>query len=132
MKRRSMDSNNKHALLLGMFHGSYSKKKLGQEFRDKIRCDAMVKRGYNVKTLDNKHDKEDLVKNHCYANFTSRKMIPSMEEKWGKSISFDQVILDYFFCPVSLLCRLCMQYMLLIRTFSSNSRIVGLKSVGTD
>lgn len=108
----------KNALLLGMVFSIEKDPLTGQMFRDRVRCEAMERLGFNVKTLDDKHDGDveraasdptsfsDDDKNyakrgtHCRANFAQcRRMLKSMEDAWGVDQSFDQIILDYFFCP---------------------------------
>ena len=87
-------------LLLGMVFGSEKRAKRGQEYRDRVRCEALENIGYNVKTLDNKHT-DLLLEKHCQASFTdSRRMMTSMREKWGEGSRFNHIILDYFFSPV--------------------------------
>ena len=88
-------------LLLGMVFSDETEPKRGQEYRDRVRCEALETLGYSVKTLDNKH-KDDVLTNgkHCTANFAdSRRMLKSMNTRWEKSI-FDHIILDCFFSPV--------------------------------
>ena len=46
----------KTALLLGMVYSNEKDPITGQMFRDRVRCEAMEKLGYIVKTLDDKHD----------------------------------------------------------------------------
>ena len=46
----------KTALLLGMVYSNEKDPITGQMFRDRVRCEAMEKLGYVVKTLDDKHD----------------------------------------------------------------------------
>jgi hypothetical protein len=77
--------------------------KRGQEYRDRIRCEALEKHGYTVRTLDNKHTDHNIASGkHCQANFAdARRMVRSIESKWGKGQVFDEIILDYFFSPVS-------------------------------
>jgi hypothetical protein len=91
----------KNALLLGMVYSEEFVPKRGQEFRDRVRCVALEKHGYDVMTLDNKHDKsKNSLGKHCMASFTdARRMSRSMQAQWG-SINFDEIILDYFFSPV--------------------------------
>lgn len=87
------------ALLLGVVFATEQRAKRGQEYRDRVRCEAMEKIGYNVRTLDNKHSDVGLEK-HCTANFSdTRRMMKSMEAKWHGE-KFDHIILDYFFSPV--------------------------------
>ena len=92
------------ALLLGVVFAKEQRAKRGQEYRDRVRCEAMENLGYSVRTLDNKHSDAGLDK-HCTANFSdTRRMMKSMEAKWD-GIKFDHVILDYFFSPVRKLAR---------------------------
>lgn len=90
-----------HALLLGMVFSEEQEPKRGQEYRDRVRCEAMEDLGYKVFTLDNKH--QDYVLGHgkhCQANFAdARRMFRSIKARWG-SAKFDHIILDYFFSPV--------------------------------
>lgn len=89
----------KNALLLGMVYSEETVPKRGQEYRDRVRCIALERLGYNVYTLDNKHSDVGL-QQHCNANFSDcRRMMRSIESKWG-NIQFDGVFLDYFFSPV--------------------------------
>lgn len=96
----------KETLLLGMVFSEEMEPKRGQEFRDRVRCEALEKMGYSVKTLDNKHDDmEARFGKHCRANFAdSRRMLKSMRSKWGGNFQFDDIILDYFFSPVIYFC----------------------------
>ena len=91
----------KRALLLGMVFSEEKSPKRGQEYRDRVRCEALEKHGYAVRTLDNKHTDHNIASGkHCQANFAdSRRMLKSMKAKWGKCV-FDEIILDYFFSPV--------------------------------
>lgn len=92
-----MSSTN--ALLLGCVYSKEYEPKRGQEFRDRVRCEALERHGYNVYTLDNKHE-DTSIPQHCTANFTdARRMFKAMETRWS-SIKFDEIILDYFFSPV--------------------------------
>jgi hypothetical protein len=87
------------ALLLGVVFAKEQRAKRGQEYRDRVRCEAMENLGYDVRTLDNKHSDAGLDK-HCNANFSdTRRMMKSMDAKWNGE-KFDHVILDYFFSPV--------------------------------
>lgn len=91
-------------LLLGMVYSTEKDPKTGQMFRDRVRCEAMENLGYDVKTLDDKHDGSDAqyvrLGKHCETNFANqRRMIKAMQQAWGSDICFDQIILDYFFCP---------------------------------
>ncbi len=89
-----------HVLLLGMVFSEEFEPKRGQEYRDRVRCEAMEKLGYRIKTLDDKHEDTD-IEQHCTANFAgARRMLSAMGKRW-KDPFFDHVILDYFFSPVS-------------------------------
>ena len=96
-----MSSQQEKVLLLGMVFSNEMEPNIGQEFRDRVRCEALESLGYSVKTLDNKHSDTVLAHGkHCRTNFTSfRRMFKSMQSKWG-SFEFDHIILDYFFSPV--------------------------------
>ena len=95
------DIDDKMVLLLGMVFSSEQRhNKRGQEYRDRIRCEALEHLGYEVRTLDNKHS-DGLLSKHCHASFTDfRRMEKNMQLKWGKP-QFVHVILDYFFSPVN-------------------------------
>jgi hypothetical protein len=98
-------------LLLGMvFATELRPNKRGQEYRDRVRCEALENRGFDVRTLDNKHCDKDLRK-HCHASFTDfRRMKTNMREKWGET-TFDHLILDYFFSPVrNFICTMYTQF----------------------
>ena len=83
-----------NVLLLGMVFSSEDTPKRGQEYRDRVRCEALERCGFVVKTLDNKHDDTVLPK-HCNANFAdTRRMMRSIAKKWTSEV-FDHVILDY-------------------------------------
>ncbi|KAJ1411527.1 hypothetical protein B484DRAFT_482627 [Ochromonadaceae sp. CCMP2298] len=93
----SQDREN--TLLLGVVFASELLPKRGQEYRDRVRCEALENIGYNVRTLDNKHA-DDKLEKHCEANFSdTRRMMKSMDCKWPRE-QFHHVILDYFFSPV--------------------------------
>ena len=86
-------------LLLGMVFSSEAIPKRGQEYRDRVRCEALERLNYKVKTLDNKHSDTTLSK-HCNANFSdTRRMVKAITGKWDGE-TFDHVILDYFMSPV--------------------------------
>jgi len=93
---------NDSVLLLGMvFAHSATEPKRGQEFRDRVRCEAVNKLGYQVYTLDDKHSDFDILE-HCDANFADpRRMVKRMKTRWTESIKFQHIILDYFFSPVN-------------------------------
>ena len=67
--------------------------KVGQEFRDRVRCEALEQLGYLVRTLDDKHADDVLLHSkHCRANFTQpRRMLKATAAKWGK-IQLDHII----------------------------------------
>lgn len=97
------DRDAKKVLLLGMVYSDEMSPKRGQEFRDRVRCAAVETKGYNVYSLDDKHDDQAhcVAGKHCKANFAdSRRMTISIHKIWGKQVSFDVIILDYFFSPV--------------------------------
>ena len=87
---------------MGMVFSEVQSPRRGQEYRDRVRCEGLEKHGYDVYTLDDKHDDVAISSGrHCTANFTSeRRMMKSIDSKWG-SIVFDDIMLDYFFSPVS-------------------------------
>ena len=92
-------------LLLGMVYSEEMEPKRGQEFRDRVRCEALEKFHHcSAYSLDNKHSTESSrLGKHCTANFAdSRRMLKSIKDTWGNDISFDLIILDYFFSPVRL------------------------------
>jgi len=93
-------SSQENVLLLGMVFSNELMPSIGQEFRDRVRCEALESLGYSVKTLDNKHlDTSMAHGKHCRTDFTcSRRMFKAMQSKWG-SFQLDHVILDYFFSP---------------------------------
>ena len=97
-----MSAREEAVLLLGMVFSNEFVPKVGQEFRDRVRCESLESLGYSVKTLDDKHDDSKLEHNkHCRANFGQpRRMLKAMAEKWGDSLQLDHIILDYFFSPV--------------------------------
>lgn len=111
MNRRSRP----RALLLGMVYSEEMEPKRGQEYRDRVRCEALQNIGYNVYTLDNKHEDEVLSNGrHCTANFAdARRMLRSMQNRW-MDYSFNEVILDYFFCPVRVFSAFLVYYTTLI------------------
>lgn len=100
MKKHEM-SGSSEILLLGMvFAHQATEPKRGQEFRDRVRCQAVKNLGYSVYTLDDKHDDSE-IREHCRANFAdTRRMLASIYSKWGKVTKFDEIVLDYFFSPV--------------------------------
>lgn len=95
----AMNNTEKSCLLLGMVYSNEHRSKRGQEYRDRVRCAALESLGYDVKTLDNKHDDQQLTK-HCSANFSDTRRMMTALNKW-KDVKYDHIILDYFFSPVS-------------------------------
>jgi hypothetical protein len=100
----SKNYGSKKVLLLGMVYSEQELPNIGQEYRDRVRCMGLESHGYEVFTLDNKHsEKKNKNGKHCMCSFTdSRRMALSMKNQWG-NISFDLIILDYFFSPVCLM-----------------------------
>jgi hypothetical protein len=90
-----------NTLLLGVVYSEEDRASIGQERRDRVRCDALEDMGHDVYTLDDKHSSEDVKScRHCQANFgDARRMIKLMTAQWGFE-AFDYIILDYFFSPV--------------------------------
>jgi hypothetical protein len=99
--------NKPRVLLLGMYYSLETRPLRGQGFRDGVRCESLENLGYDVYTLDDKHDYGEFEiepGKHCKANFAdTRRMSISIYKSWGFDISFDLIILDYFFSPVSLI-----------------------------
>ena len=102
------------ALLLGMVYSEDVPPKRGQMFRDRVRCQALEKHGYDVSTLDDKHDESSAVANkHCRSNFANaNRMWRNILTVWSSggargerseedivATTYDTVILDYFFSP---------------------------------
>jgi len=88
-------------LLLGMVFATEVRPTRGQEYRDRVRCEALEDHGFIVRTLDDKHFDKAKQGKHCKANFCStRRMLISMAASMWEGSSFDHVILDYFFSPV--------------------------------
>ena len=94
----------KTILLLGMVFSDNSYDFLepyGQEFRDLVRCEALSSLGYNVFSLDDKHN--PVMGKHCNANFNDfRRMRKSFEDQksFRMDLYADFILLDYFFSPV--------------------------------
>jgi hypothetical protein len=96
-------------LLLGMFRTKdvfKDPEKSGQGYRDALRADVLENIfNCEVRSVDNKHDESDygLNKNkHIRANFCDvKRMLKDIRIKWGWDISFQEIFLDYFNCPVS-------------------------------
>jgi hypothetical protein len=98
--------------------------KVGQEFRDRQRCDALQSCGYDVFTLDDKHaSNEGVATRHCKSNFCDERRMSKWfrtvfagqgqescawygdykvdRNTWGGRLDFDLIVLDYFFSPNS-------------------------------
>lgn len=87
-----------HILLLGMVYSQEMTPKRGQEYRDRVRCEALENLGFIVHTVDDKHGDHP---RHCNANFNNdRAFIKQIKEKWGQDMQYSHIILDYFFSPV--------------------------------
>jgi len=92
----------KDILLLGMVYSTNNlKPSRGQEYRDKVRINSLLSIGYNVYSIDNKHDNEINKDNrHCRSDFSgTRRLLKDVHNQWPE-ISFDVIVLDYFFSPV--------------------------------
>lgn len=102
---RNSPDVDRNVLVLGMVYSSddqpIQSAKYGQLYRDKIRCDELCRRGFNVFSLDEKHspwwssDGKHCQTNFCYA----KQMIHDMQAQWGR-IKFKFIMLDYFLSPV--------------------------------
>ena len=68
----------------------------GQRFRDWVRCDALEKMGWELTTIDNKHNSH---RRHCCADFNSRKFFEDVLLTSPAAFGADIVMLDYFFGP---------------------------------
>jgi hypothetical protein len=99
-------------LLLGVFHSrKFDHRREGKEpnrgqgYRDGVRSKALEDLGYLVRSLDDKHSEPDVQLGeeiHCNANFAdTRRMMKAIRKTFGHQLSFDHVVLDYFFSPVS-------------------------------
>ena len=87
-----------HILLLGMVYSQEMTPKRGQEYRDRVRCEALENLGFIVHTVDDKHVDHP---RHCNANFNNdRAFIKQIKDKWGHDLQYSHIILDYFFSPV--------------------------------
>lgn len=104
-------NSNKHkkVLVLGMVYIDDNIKNnlsiaFGQEKRDLIRILGLIKLGYEVFSMDDKHS--PINGKHCNANFNnSRKMFKSMvtQQAYPINLRADYIILDYFFSLVCLM-----------------------------
>jgi hypothetical protein len=54
-----------------------------------------------VYSIDDKHEEDTAETNrHCTANFAdANRMAKALRQRWGNDISFDLIVLDYFFSP---------------------------------
>jgi len=89
-------------LLLGMVFSDQLIPSRGQEYRDRVRCLELQKLGFNVYTVDDKHEDDYLFPGkHCNANFNNDSgFLKNIQNKLGNDIKFSHIILDYFFCPI--------------------------------
>jgi len=94
--------SSKNFLALGMVFSLEERPIQGQEFRDRVRLEALENEGYVVCSLDNKHhSKKAQNGRHCYASFSDdRRLKMQIERTWG-DILFDCIAVDYFFMPPS-------------------------------
>jgi len=110
-KEKIVSLSDEVILVLAMFNsdrvfkdkekGKGNKEEHGQERRDQKRINALIKRGFRVYSLDDKH--KQIIGRHCYANFNyPRKMMRSLNEQrvFPSYLGARFIILDYFFCPV--------------------------------
>ena len=73
----------------------------GQERRDLIRISRLISLGYNVYSIDDKHNA--ILGQHCRANFNdSRRLYQSIKKQkaFPEYLVAQYIILDYFFSPV--------------------------------
>ena len=96
----------KKALLLGVVYSNdkeASEPSCGQRFRDRVRCKSLEKAGYEVYSLDDKHEASSAVPGrHCQTNFSdSARMMRCLPLSWEwlSQSGFDSIYLDYFFSP---------------------------------
>lgn len=114
-------SERPRVLCLGMVYSDEFSANRGQEFRDRVRLEFLESLGYTSRShyqlttcllahsvgydaysLDDKHDENYrcIIGKHCQANFAdTRRMHMSINTAWGDNVSFDYIILDYFFSP---------------------------------
>jgi len=99
-----LDPEKENILVLGMVFSEQLIPTRGQEFRDRVRCVELQRLGFNVCTVDDKHNDDKylfLPGLHCNANFNQAKgFINKIYAKWGQDVKFCHIILDYFFSPV--------------------------------
>jgi len=97
-----LDGKKENILLLGMVFSDQMIPARGQEFRDRVRCVELQRLGFNVCTVDDKHNDDYLFPGlHCNANFNNdRGFVRQIRSKWGRDVQFHHIILDYFFSPV--------------------------------
>ena len=107
-------------LLLGMVRAEETRtNKMGQEGRDRTRCNAMEFIGWDVYTADDKHPETQKrmerkwyqkssklvhvrtpLPKHCETNFAMpRYFFTDIRTRFGADIQFATIILDYFFSP---------------------------------
>lgn len=83
-----------------MVYSKERRPRRGQEFRDRVRCEALDTK-FMVHTMDDKHDAAGAAADrHCTANFAdTHRMLKAMDCTWGPDMNFDIIVLDYFFSP---------------------------------
>jgi hypothetical protein len=102
--------------LLGMVFSKRYEPERGQLYRDRERCEEMNSRNFRVISIDNAHEdlylddirktgknkREIFLENHVCGDFSNtRRLFKSIRDKFGSSIRFKKLFLDYFFSPVS-------------------------------
>ena len=94
-----LDHKKENTLLLGMVFSEQLLPERGQEFRDRVRCIELQRLGFNVCTVDDKHNDDYLFPGlHCNANFNNDRgfVRQLIRNKWGRDVQFKHIILDYF------------------------------------
>ena len=119
----------RHCLLLGMVYADERRYLRGQESRDRIRCDALERRRFDVVTLDDKHPEiqqrfirvkgklqevHTYLLRHIHTNMVDTiRMSKAIQQKIGDK-KFDHICLDYFFSPVSYISFEAFQYLFIL------------------
>ena len=85
-------------ILLGMVYEANAPPfKQGQEWRDHVRLNHMADNGFEIRTIDNKHNNSAF---HLMADFSSeRRLRLDIQLHWA-GLEVEMIILDYFFMPV--------------------------------
>ena len=93
-----LDPKKDNILLLGMVFSEQFLPERGQEFRDPVRCIELKRFGFNVCTVDDKHNDDYLFPGlRCNANFNNdRGFVRQVRNKRGTDVQFKHIILDYF------------------------------------